>query len=140
MRTAAQISPSYFPVFAHIVIDREFRPTHFYRGAGAFQGRLVAALFPNQLQFIGLVAQLFASLSFGDAATLEVLVFLTDPRHQFFQFLQVLGGKGFFYPEVIVEPVFDEGPDAQLGSGAQLAHRLGHDVGAGVTQNIESHR
>jgi hypothetical protein len=65
------------------------------------------------------------------------LVALDDLVHARLDLLQVLGREGLGAGEVVVEAVLDSRPEGHLGARVELLHRLGHDVGAVVAQQLQ---
>jgi hypothetical protein len=60
-----------------------------------------------------------------------------DLPHPLLDLRQVLGRERLVEQEVVVEAVLGRRPEAELGAGAELPHRLGQDVGERVPPPVE---
>ena len=94
-----------------------------------------SALEPDEFELVRLVSQLCARLLVGDLAAGEALTLLHDLPHPLLDALQIVGMERLRDVEVVVEPVVDRRPDAELRLGEQILHGLGQNVGRRVTQD-----
>ena len=63
-----------------------------------------------------------------------------DLPHLGFDAGQVLRCEGLLHPEVVEEPVLDDGPDAHPGVGEEALDRMGQQVGRGVADQFQALR
>ena len=62
-----------------------------------------------------------------------------DREHRLLDRLEILVGEAAAgLLEVVVEAVVDRRPDRHLGAGKELLHRVRHDVGGGVADDVET--
>ena len=64
-------------------------------------------------------------------------VFLDDLAHLFFDACEVVGADGLFEVEVVVEAIVEWWAVGEFCFGPEAFDGLGHDVGGGVSQEVE---
>ncbi len=96
--------------------------------------RLVHRL--DDLPLERLVGEDAQRLLFGDHLPIEGLIGGHDLGHPCLDRLQVLGGESPADVEVVVEAVLDGRPDGIASTREQGEHRLRHDVGGRVAQDV----
>ena len=133
VRAPAEILPGRRPVPPDVVIDGEFGSPDLHRRTLG----LMVALGADEFEFVRLVGELDAGLLLGRHTTHEALVLLDDALHALLEILHDLWGDCADVAEVIVETVGDERPDTQVDVGVQFLDGLGHDVGAGMPDDVE---
>ncbi len=67
----------------------------------------------------------------------ERRVALDDLAHLGFDLRQIVGRERLFPGEVVIEAVVDHRADGDLRAGIELLHRLGHDMGRVVADELE---
>lgn len=95
--------------------------------------------FADKLAFVLLaaVAEELEGVCFGDVATYHGVACTSQFEHLGFDAGEVGGGDGIACGvDVIIEPVFDGGADAEFDSGEELLQRFGQQVRAGVPKCV----
>ena len=116
---------------------RDVRPTaKVDEIAVAVQGNGAVVQPFHKLDLVGFahVGEKFHGVGLGNIHPLKGNGGIDDTPHFRFNGFKILGSKGLFYIEVIIEAVFDGGTDGHLGGGKKLLDGRGHDVGGGVAQ------
>ncbi|MNZ98000.1 hypothetical protein D3C78_1172690 [compost metagenome] len=70
----------------------------------------------------------------------DLMVGLGQLVHLRLDLLEILTGEGTLAVEVVIEAVVDDRADGDLGTGEQLLHGHGHQVGTGVAQHLDTLR
>ena len=94
----------------------------------------------EQLDLIGLalLAKKLDRLSNRHLAALKGQTSLDDLGHLFFYGCKIVRGKGNFTIKIVVISVFNGWTDGNLYAlTLQLLNSLGHDMGAGMSQNMQ---
>ena len=68
---------------------------------------------------------------------LELEVLLHDLLHLGLDLLEVVGDETALLVEIVVESVVNSWSDCQFGSGVQPLHRLSHNMGSGVPEDLQ---
>ena len=131
VRSAAQILPHHIAVTVDVVIEAQFLATDFGGGFWIEVGFLVFDEF-NLVRLIGLFCQ---SLLFGHHAAAEGLGGLDNALHALFDLFKIVRSERSLDIEIVIETVFDDRTDAELGIRTDLLHGLCHNVGCGVTHD-----
>ena len=144
VRAAAQVAPRSGAVAADVVVDGQLAAADLDRRAfGGLGGRALEA---DQLALVRLGGQLAQGVLVGHLAAHEPLALVDDLLHDPLERLEVVGVERLGDVEVVVEPVADRRPDAELRVGVQLLDGLGQHVGARVPKDgqpvrrVDGHR
>ena len=121
VRTAAKIGE------AVVRIKRDLRLL-FERVTVFIQAALLQAF--DEFQFVGLVLEFFFSFSSGDDAFFELVLFVEDLSHPFFNGGEIFRLELARQIEVVVKAVLDGRADGDLGVAGRehLSDGLGHDM------------
>ncbi len=110
-------------------------------GALAVDANLLAlGQFLNDLDLVVLphIAEFFHRVLTAHHQALYRQVVVDDLRHALFDFLEVFRRKTMAGGEVVVEAVFDDRADGDLGAGVQFLHGHGQQVGGGMTNDLQA--
>ena len=82
--------------------------------------------------------EVFCSLVTVPFLAHDFLVELCQLVHAFFDGGEVFGCEGALVGKVVVEAVFDDGADGDLGVGKQILHGVGHQVCGGMPDDVQA--